>query len=87
MRVSWDDYPIYYGKYKMFQTTNQILSISHQRYSQFWVDCPSCTRRRLLPLPVLGLWHSHLKMTVKKKGHGWPLSNPITGPNYVEISY
>ena len=36
---------------------------------------------------VLGLWHSHLKMTFKEKGPGWPLSNPITGPNYVEISW
>ena len=46
---------------KMFQTTNQILSISHRRYSQFWVDCPSCTRRRLLPLPSLDCGTATLK--------------------------
>jgi len=35
MKVNGKDYPIYYGKYKMFQTTNQIIieitSISGQK--------------------------------------------------------
>ena len=37
MIVNGKDYPIYYGKYKMFQTTNQNM-IQHLYYHAFGKD-------------------------------------------------
>ena len=40
MKVNGKDYPIYYGKSKMFQTTNQLIYIilwNHLK-SSFWIE-------------------------------------------------